>query len=338
MTVLRGSVRRRIAKTHRPDPLAKPDPARVRSWTSRISPCLRCLTPHEAALSVVGMSTLPVLNRLPPITIGASHRLRLVHFRSPSLQAQDTALRRSYNDRPSRGTREGARALWLDRTPGQLDRPRLSSQRRVQPTPSSPLFPDRSLTGVFGSSGPCSSEGLTAEDMLERRRVCRIFGRGICRALGAEHIRHGRAASKEVLTRRRLSLDYVLEHPGLPRQSARVRADRGVHMRHRGACAPKRIFMCAPALPYVAGCPAVAPRPPERRCRSGASGRGRERPPLLDASIGIAEGGHVRAHATLRRGVSPGPSIPSGKAAAEPPTQAPSRISVLPRQPRSAHT
>ena len=127
------------------------------------------------------------------------------------------------------------------------------------PTPSSPLFPDRSLTGVFGSSGPCSSEGLTAEDMLERRRVCRIFGRGICRALGAEHIRHGRAASKEVLTRRRLSLDYVLEHPGLPRQSARVRADRGVHMRHRGA---------------------VAPRPPERRCRSGASGRGRERPPL----------------------------------------------------------
>ena len=120
--MLRISVRRRIAKTHRLDPLAKPNPARVRSWTSRISPCLRCLTPHEAALSVVGMSTLPALNRLPPITIGASHRLRLVHFRSPGPQAQDTALRRSYDDLPPRG----ARALWPDGTPGQMDRPRLS--------------------------------------------------------------------------------------------------------------------------------------------------------------------------------------------------------------------
>ena len=41
----------------------------------------------------------------------------------------------------------------------------------------------RSIAGRrIGSSGPCSSEGLTAEDMLERRKVCRIF-------------RHGRADS-----------------------------------------------------------------------------------------------------------------------------------------------
>ena len=58
--------------------------------------------------------------------------------------------------------------------------------------------------------------GLAAEEKLERRKVCRIFGRGIYRALGAEDIRHRRDASEEVLLRRLLSLDYVLEHPGLP--------------------------------------------------------------------------------------------------------------------------
>ena len=47
-------------------------------------------------------------------------------------------------------------------------------------------------------------------------RVCRIFSRRIYRALGAEDIRHRRAASEAVLMRRLLSLDYVLEHPGLP--------------------------------------------------------------------------------------------------------------------------
>ncbi|MXX35182.1 MAG: hypothetical protein F4X22_16495 [Gemmatimonadales bacterium] len=47
-------------------------------------------------------------------------------------------------------------------------------------------------------------------------RVCRIFGRPVYRALGAEHIRHRRGASTEVLMRRLLSLDYVIEHADLP--------------------------------------------------------------------------------------------------------------------------
>ena len=47
-------------------------------------------------------------------------------------------------------------------------------------------------------------------------RVCRIFARRIYRALGAEHIRHRREASPEVLMRRLLSLDYAIEHLGLP--------------------------------------------------------------------------------------------------------------------------
>ena len=56
---------------------------------------------------------------------------------------------------------------------------------------------------------------LAVEETLDGWKVCRICGRGIYRALGAEDIR-SRVASEELLTRRLLSLDYVLEHPGLP--------------------------------------------------------------------------------------------------------------------------
>ena len=62
--------------------------------------------------------------------------------------------------------------------------------------------------------------GLAAEETVPGvrgiGRVCRIFSRGLYRALGAEHIRHRRNASTEVLMRRLLSLDYVIEHTGLP--------------------------------------------------------------------------------------------------------------------------
>lgn len=54
------------------------------------------------------------------------------------------------------------------------------------------------------------------ERTLQGRKVCRIYARPVYRALGAEHIRHRRAASTEVLMRRLLSLDYVIDHPGLP--------------------------------------------------------------------------------------------------------------------------
>ena len=46
--------------------------------------------------------------------------------------------------------------------------------------------------------------------------MCRIFSRSISQALGTEDIRHRRVASTEILLRRLLALDYVLEHPGLP--------------------------------------------------------------------------------------------------------------------------
>ena len=64
------------------------------------------------------------------------------------------------------------------------------------------------------------AQGLAAEETVPGvrgiGRVCRIFSRGLYRALGAEHIRHRRTASADVLMRRLLSLDYVIEHPDLP--------------------------------------------------------------------------------------------------------------------------
>ena len=46
-------------------------------------------------------------------------------------------------------------------------------------------------------------------------RTCRISSKGIYRALEVENIRHRRKATVSVLRRRLLSLDFVLEHPGL---------------------------------------------------------------------------------------------------------------------------
>ncbi len=47
-------------------------------------------------------------------------------------------------------------------------------------------------------------------------RACRISNKQIYRALGVEDIRHRRLASTNVMMRRLLSLDYVLEYPQLP--------------------------------------------------------------------------------------------------------------------------
>ena len=64
------------------------------------------------------------------------------------------------------------------------------------------------------------ARGLAAEETVPGirgiGRVCRIYARTLYRALGAEHIRHRRNASPEVLMSRLLSLDYVIEHPGMP--------------------------------------------------------------------------------------------------------------------------
>ena len=56
-------------------------------------------------------------------------------------------------------------------------------------------------------------------------KTCRISSNAIYRALGVENIRQRRRASKSVIMRRLLSLDFVLEHPGmnwLPAEAGKV--------------------------------------------------------------------------------------------------------------------
>ena len=56
-------------------------------------------------------------------------------------------------------------------------------------------------------------------------KTCRISSNAIFRALGVENIRQRRKASKSVIMRRLLSLDFVLEHPGmgwLPTEAEKV--------------------------------------------------------------------------------------------------------------------
>ena len=57
---------------------------------------------------------------------------------------------------------------------------------------------------------------LLTEETVRGLKVCRICARGVYQALGAEDIRHRRITSVEVVVRRLLSFDYVIEHPGLP--------------------------------------------------------------------------------------------------------------------------
>lgn len=51
---------------------------------------------------------------------------------------------------------------------------------------------------------------------MDARRIYRIFGKAIYRELGLDNVRHRREASIEVMRRRLLSLDFVVDHPDLP--------------------------------------------------------------------------------------------------------------------------
>ena len=74
-------------------------------------------------------------------------------------------------------------------------------------------------------------------------KLCRISSNAIYRALGVENIRHRRRASTTVVMRRLLSLDFVLEHPGmiwLPAEPEKVEffEEMGLPLR----LIPRRIF------------------------------------------------------------------------------------------------
>ena len=74
-------------------------------------------------------------------------------------------------------------------------------------------------------------------------KTCRISGKPIYRALGVENIRHRRKARPPVVMRRLLSLDYVLEHPGmnwLPAEPEKVEVFEGLGLPRR--LIPRRIY------------------------------------------------------------------------------------------------
>ena len=74
-------------------------------------------------------------------------------------------------------------------------------------------------------------------------RTCRISGKAIYRALGVENIRHRRKANRSVVMRRLLSLDFVLEHPGmnwLPTEGEKVEFLEGLGVHSN--LIPRRIY------------------------------------------------------------------------------------------------
>ncbi len=61
-----------------------------------------------------------------------------------------------------------------------------------------------------------SGRHVLADQTTDNRRICRIFGKAIYRALAIPNVRHRRRSSIEVTRRRLLSLNVVLGHPDLP--------------------------------------------------------------------------------------------------------------------------
>ena len=76
-----------------------------------------------------------------------------------------------------------------------------------------------------------------------RGKSCRISSKPIYGALGVENIRHRRRARPPVMMRRLLSLDYILEHPGmnwLPAEPEKVEFFEGLGLSRQ--LIPRRIY------------------------------------------------------------------------------------------------
>ena len=127
-----------------------------------------------------------------------------------------------------------------------MDRPGLSPQRSFHP--ASVL----SLLRCPPEAGVAFREGIGwTRDAVESEwpvvngggKTCRISSKGIYRALGVENIRHRRKANRFVVMRRLLSLDFVLEHPGLnwlPTEGEKVEFIEGLGVHSN--LIPRRIY------------------------------------------------------------------------------------------------
>ena len=167
--------------------------------------------------------------------------------------------------------------------------------------------------GARASDPSGSSNQAVRRETARTGRAIRQAGQGVWRPTGLPQADRRAEGPPPILERRNddrqpqrhVARDSSLE-ADLERGSARVGADRRVHIRHRGACAPKRHFHVRASaslccwLSYSCGTAAGTVLPLRgTRPLTGAT------PPFRDALIGIGEGWHVHAHATLRRGVAP---------------------------------
>ena len=153
-----------------------------------------------------------------------------------------------------------------------------------------------------------------------RLRLCRIAARRIYRVLGTEHVRHRRPAAPEVVLRRLLSLDYLLEHPHaawLPTEDERVNALTGAGIAKE--ILPRRLYQGAVGTQYRYFPPRAAARARRRAgdvsvCPGGR--RDRERGSHLGLAACRAVGGAGRGRPRRRGGRrGPGRGAPGGRRA-----------------------
>ena len=127
-----------------------------------------------------------------------------------------------------------------------MDRPGLSPQRRFHPRSVLSYFDTKRMTALrFVKALVERKTAVESEWPLVNGggKTCRISGKGIYRALGVENIRHRRKANRSVVMRRLLSLDFVLEHPGmnwLPTEGEKVEFLEGLGVHSN--LIPRRIY------------------------------------------------------------------------------------------------
>ena len=127
-----------------------------------------------------------------------------------------------------------------------MDRARLFPRRRLHPGAGATFLgchheKVRRAVRALVAQGVAAEEHSPGIDGIGR--VCRIHGRAIYKALGAGNHRRRRITSAEVLMRRLLALDYVLEHP--PPASAATEAEKAAAFEAPGIerrILPQRVY------------------------------------------------------------------------------------------------